>query len=132
MPYCYQLAFTTPGIFPSRASLRKQQRHISNLRIYPWGRPQIGQRLYFLTLNFGSRAALFSMHLRAISFSFLAGERHAKLFQESHGFLIRLGRRNEGNVHSALANNFVVVNLREEKLLFKAEVEVSSSVEAFL
>jgi hypothetical protein len=62
----YQLDLTTPGIFPSRASFLKQQRHILNIRIYPRGRPQSGQRLYFLTLNFGSLRALFFKLLRAI------------------------------------------------------------------
>ena len=41
----YQLDFTTPGIFPDKASSRKQIRHRWNLRIYPRGRPQRSQRL---------------------------------------------------------------------------------------
>ena len=132
MPTAYQLALTTPGIFPSRASLRKQQRHISNLRMYPWGRPQIGQRLYFLTLNFGSCLALFTILLRAISFSFLTGEGHAQLLQERLGFFIGLCGCYEGDIHAALTNDLVVVDLREEKLLFEAEVKIAPAVEALL
>src|SRR5690554_2135656 len=46
----YQLAFTTPGISPLSARMRKQIRHISNLRKNARLRPQIGQRLYWRTL----------------------------------------------------------------------------------
>lgn len=48
----YQLDLVTPTISPQRAKLRKQIRHISNLRRYARGRPQIGHRLYFRVVNF--------------------------------------------------------------------------------
>jgi hypothetical protein len=44
-PPAYQLDLITPGSLPWDARVRKQIRHIPNLRIYPRGRPQIGQRL---------------------------------------------------------------------------------------
>src|SRR4051812_15189634 len=50
----YQLDFVTPGSLPSSARVRKQMRHIWNLRRKPRGRPQRLQRLYLRTLNFGS------------------------------------------------------------------------------
>jgi len=53
----YQLAFKTPGISPESASLRKQIRHISNLRKYARGRPHRGQRLYARAENLGFRFA---------------------------------------------------------------------------
>jgi hypothetical protein len=49
----YQLDLITPGSLPSDAKLRKQMRQIPNFLKNARGRPQIGQRLYCLTLNFG-------------------------------------------------------------------------------
>jgi len=40
----YQLAFRTPGIFPSSAILRKHIRQIPNFRIKARGLPQIPHR----------------------------------------------------------------------------------------
>ena len=45
----------TPGISPARANLRKQIRHISNFRRYARGLPQLRQRVYLRTANFGVR-----------------------------------------------------------------------------
>jgi hypothetical protein len=53
----YQLDFTTPGSLPSEARFRKQIRQIPNFLKNPLGLPQIGQRLYFLTLNLGDLLA---------------------------------------------------------------------------
>jgi hypothetical protein len=53
----YQLDFTTPGSLPSEARFRKQIRQIPNFLKNPLGLPQIGQRLYFLTLNLGDWVA---------------------------------------------------------------------------
>ncbi len=49
----YQLDLVTPGNLPSKAKVRKQMRHIWNRRIYARPRPQMRQRLYARTLNFG-------------------------------------------------------------------------------
>ena len=38
---------------PSLASFRKQMRHMSNLRMYPRGRPHILQRRTVRVMNFG-------------------------------------------------------------------------------
>jgi hypothetical protein len=56
----YQLAFLTPGIFPSEANFLKHILQRPNLLIYPLGLPQMEQRFLSLTLNFGSLFA-FSM-----------------------------------------------------------------------
>jgi hypothetical protein len=53
----YQLDFTTPGSLPSEARFRKQMRQIPNFLKKPLGLPQIGQRLYRLTLNLVSLIA---------------------------------------------------------------------------
>jgi hypothetical protein len=53
----YQLDFTTPGSLPSEARFRKQMRQIPNFLKNPLGLPQMGQRLYRLTLNLGSLIA---------------------------------------------------------------------------
>lgn len=54
----HQLAFVTPGISPRRLNNRKQILHILKRLRNPLTRPQRGHRLYRLTLNFGSAAAL--------------------------------------------------------------------------
>jgi hypothetical protein len=51
----YQLDFTTPGSRPWEARLRKQIRQIPNFLMKPLGLPQMGQRLYARTPNFGFR-----------------------------------------------------------------------------
>jgi len=53
----YQLDLVTPGISPFKLNERKQIRHIENFLKYPRTLPQIKQRWYFLTANFGSRNA---------------------------------------------------------------------------
>ena len=55
----YQLDFVTPGSLPAEARDLKQIRHIPNFLKKPRGLPQIGQRLYALTLYFGFLFALF-------------------------------------------------------------------------
>src|SRR5260370_36065499 len=49
----YQLDFTTPGISPLSARLRKQRRQQPNLRRKARGRPQSWQRLCWRDLEFG-------------------------------------------------------------------------------
>jgi len=46
----YQLDFTTPGSLPWDANTRKQIRQSPNFLRYALGRPQMGHRLYCLTL----------------------------------------------------------------------------------
>src|SRR5512140_1433548 len=53
----YQLDLMTPVISPCSARLRKQRRHIWNLRRNARGRPHSGQRLYWRTGNFSFRFA---------------------------------------------------------------------------
>jgi hypothetical protein len=66
-PYLsYQLDFVTPGISPSLASLRKQRRHIPNLRKYPRALPHIRQRLTFRVLYLGVLSALMIIAFLAI------------------------------------------------------------------
>src|SRR5229473_3772761 len=55
----HQLDFVTPGMRPSAASVRKQIRHMPNLRRYARGRPQMRHRLCRRTLNFGCARSLF-------------------------------------------------------------------------
>ena len=65
----YQLDLTTPGSLPWEARFRKQIRQMPNFRMYPRGRPQMGQRLYVLTLNFGVRFAFSLSDVFANAFS---------------------------------------------------------------
>jgi hypothetical protein len=57
-PIDYQLDLVTPGSLPWEARFRKQIRQIPNFLKNPLGLPQMGQRLYCLTLNLGFRIAL--------------------------------------------------------------------------
>jgi len=49
-PIDYQLDFVTPGSLPWAARFRKQIRQVPNFLKNPLGLPQMGQRLYCLTL----------------------------------------------------------------------------------
>jgi len=51
----YQELFTTPGISPFKARLRKHRRQMPNFRRKARGRPQRLQRLCFREENFGVR-----------------------------------------------------------------------------
>jgi len=51
--FLYQLDFVTPGIIPCSARLRKQIRHIWNLRMNPRARPHRLQRLRIRIAYFG-------------------------------------------------------------------------------
>jgi hypothetical protein len=53
----HQLDFTTPGSLPWEARFRKQIRQIPNFLKNALGLPQMGQRLYVLTLNLGFSTA---------------------------------------------------------------------------
>src|SRR4029077_20818741 len=55
----HQLDLVTPGMRPSAASVRKQMRHMPNLRRKARGRPQMRQRLWNLTLNLGCTRSRF-------------------------------------------------------------------------
>ena len=58
----YQLDFVTPGISPLCAISRKQMRHSPKRRMKPRERPQILQRVYARTANFGLRFAFSIKH----------------------------------------------------------------------
>ena len=60
----YQLAFRTPGIKPSSASLRKQIRQMPNFRYTARGRPHNWQRRRSRVENFG-----FQLRLRDLRFT---------------------------------------------------------------
>jgi hypothetical protein len=62
----YQLDLVTPGISPRNALSRKQMRHIPNFLRKARGRPQMLQRLYPRTANFGSLFCLATNDFLAI------------------------------------------------------------------
>ena len=61
----YQLDFTTPGIIPVDARLRRQMRQIPNRRMYPRGRAHWLQQLYARVENLGLRFCLMINAIRA-------------------------------------------------------------------
>jgi hypothetical protein len=64
----YQLAFFTPGTLPSLASFLRHSRQTLNLRYTALALPQIWQRVYPLTRNFGFILALFTRAFVDITF----------------------------------------------------------------
>jgi len=64
----HQEDFTTPGISPLSAKLRKHSRHTPNLRRKARGLPHNWQRLCCLLLNFGFLASLTRFAVVAMSF----------------------------------------------------------------
>src|SRR5512146_226542 len=88
----YQLDLMTPVISPCSARLRKQMRHIWNLRRNARGRPQSSQRLYCRTRYFSLRFACAIFEGFATRFSSrrsrLLAERHAERTQQRAAFLV--------------------------------------------
>src|ERR1017187_4381546 len=90
----YQLAFTTPGISPFRASCRKHRRQIPNLRRNARGRPQRQQRLRWRHCSFGvfalrAASSLISLAIFAVVAMYLRSllpERHSHLAQQRQTF----------------------------------------------
>src|SRR5574340_346723 len=109
----YQDDLVTPGIFPWRASSRKQMRQRPKRRRYPRGRPQMRQRLRTWTLN-SRRCSRYSMHFEAI---LILPERHPKQLQQFGSLIIRPCRRDDGNFHTTNFIDFIVVDFREDDLL---------------
>ena len=67
----YQEDFTTPGISPFNARLRKHRRQMPNLRRKARGRPHRLQRLCCRDENFGLRLSLTLFAVVAIDYSLI-------------------------------------------------------------
>src|SRR5512142_676244 len=76
----YQLDLMTPVISPCSARLRKQMRHIWNLRRNARGRPHSSHRLYCRTGNFSLRFACAIFE----SFAIRISSRPSALLAEGH------------------------------------------------
>src|SRR2546426_1376626 len=129
----HQLDFVTPGNSPISARSRKQIRHKPNIRMYPRGRPQISQRWCVRTLNLGVRRD-FRMRL-FFAIEYLSGrssERHPEAAQQRAALFVRSRRGHNRDLHAAQAIDLVVVDLREDELLFQPKREVASAVEALV
>ncbi len=130
----YQLDLITPGSSPFRDIVRKQMRQMPNWRMYARGRPQMGQRLYVLTLNFGVRFdfAMSDFLANVASFiSRLALERHAHQIEECTRLIICLSGRDDGDVHAFDLVNLVIIDFRKNDVLLDAESIVSAAIESF-
>src|SRR5437899_4783942 len=129
----HQLDFVTPGNSPISARSRKQIRHRPNIRMYPRGRPQISQRWCARTLNLGVRRDFRMRLFFAIdSLSGRGTERHPEAAQQCASLFVRSRRRHDRDLHAAQAIDLVIVDLREDELLFEPEREVASAVEALV
>src|SRR5438094_3211 len=113
----------TPGISPRSASPRKQMRHIWNLRRYARGRPQILQRFFLRTLNFGFRSIM------STSFAMLAPKRHSQMLEQRPALVV--GARGGPNRHVEPLDlvDLVVIDLGEDDLLFDPDREIAAAVE---
>lgn len=128
----YQLDLITPGSSPFRDIVRKQMRQMPNWRMYPLGRPHMGQRLYVLTLNFGVRCdfAMSDFLANVASFiSRLALEGHAHQIEECTRLIICLSGSNDGDVHALDFVNLVIIDFRKNDVLLDAESVVSAAIE---
>src|SRR5918911_4309135 len=122
----------TPVISPCSARLRKQMRHIWNLRRNARGRPHSSHRLYWRTGNFSLRFACAIFESFAIRISWerrLLAERHPERPQQRAALLVVAGRRDHRDVHSLDLLDLVVVDLGEDDLLADAERVVALAVE---
>src|SRR5512141_194440 len=118
----------TPVISPCSARLRKQMRHIWNLRRNARGRPQSGQRLYWRTPNFSLRFACAILESLAIVVSSLT-ERHAEVAQQRSALFVVPRGGDHRDVQPLDLLDLVVVDLREDDLLADAEGVVALPVE---
>lgn len=87
----YQDALRTPGIMPSRASLRKQMRQRLNLRYTLRRRPHSSHRRTRRVLNFGSRFALNRcafVVIRPLPLCAVTPERESEALQKGPRFLV--------------------------------------------
>src|SRR5919106_2997924 len=144
----YQLALRTPGISPLSAISRKQMRHSPNCRRNARARPQRLQRFTRRTSNLGflllaiqdffatlppldargarrcsARLRLYGLTLR------LSAERHAERAEQRECFVVALGRRHEGDVHSVNHVHLVVIHLGKDQLLLDPQRIVPAAVE---
>ena len=135
--YSYQLDLITPGSLACEASVRKQIRQIPNFLKYPLGRPQMGHRLYLLTVNFGSLIAFVRSDFFAKSSSFgnpdghITGEvvqrapsipkRHPHQPEQLLSFRVRLCGGYQCNIHPFDFVDFVIIDLREYNMFLDPE-----------
>src|SRR5690606_22863363 len=106
-----------------------QMRQSPKSRRYARERPQRLQRLMERAANLGFLAALAIWAFVATNLSLLP-ERHAEEFEEATSFLVRLCRRDYGDVHASGGIDLVVGDLGERHLLLDAEAVVAVAVEA--
>src|SRR6516164_3874365 len=124
----HQLAFTRPGISPRCARVRRQIRHSPNFLNTARGRPQLRQRLYLRTLNFGGcrhlmSRAFFGMLARSLA------DRQAEAAQKLQGFLVRPRSCHGRDVHTPDLVHLIVFYLLEDQLLANADIQATPAVE---
>ena len=65
-----------------------------------------------------------------LGFLLVRTKRHAQQTQQLPGFLIRLGRRLHGDIHSQRRGHLRRIDLREDRLLIQTHIVVATTVEA--
>src|SRR3984957_4716963 len=150
LPQPYQLAFTTPGISPFRASWRKHKRQMPNLRRNARGRPQRQQRLrwrpgslsipglFWAFAAIDSRRivsslmslAIFAVVDISLLFTALLPERHSHLAQQRHALGVRARRGGDGYIHALGLFDFGVIDLGENQLILNPQGVIAAAVEA--
>src|SRR5579884_2566266 len=104
------------------ASLRKQMRHMPNLRMYARGRPQTPQRWCSCVEKRGGRAAFAMSDFFAMS---ALAEGHPEAREQRLPFLIRVRRRHDADLEAAQLVDLVVVDLGEDELLAQPQSVVA-------
>src|SRR5688572_31856638 len=120
----------SPVISPLSARLRRQMRHMLNLRRKARGRPQSGHRLYLRTANFGLRLAWAILESFAIKkVCSLLAEGHAELPQQRERLLVVLRRGDQAHIEPLHLFD-LEIDLREDDLLAHAQGVVAIPVES--
>src|SRR5580700_4856232 len=140
LPQPYQLAFTTPGISPFRASWRKHKRQMPNLRRNARGRPQRQQRLRCRHRSLGVFAlratsslisrAIFAVVDISLLLTALLPERHSHLAQQRHTLGVRARRGGDGYIHALGLFDLGVIDFRENQLVLDSQRVIAAAVEA--
>src|SRR5271169_567492 len=106
-------------------------RHKPNFRRNARGRPQRMQRFRLRIANFSFEFALMMAARRAMPalLDLLSAERHAELFQENPGPVIRACRRDDGDVETFGLVDLRGVDLGKDEVVLDSERVISAPVE---
>ena len=121
------LAFLTPGICPFVCQFAEADTADSIFSQIRVRRPQILQRLYSLVENFGLRCCLIFIDVLAMNFPPYFANGILNCLNNSRASSSVLGCCNKDYIHTSYFVDLIVLDLRENQLLFDSKCVVSSS-----